>query len=190
MSAAREDGRGLSDGIGAEPGGSPPLFLLPRARDRPRDAPADLFAIEAKRSLSRLQIALWLSAIPGAARPLFKVMPMELMLKRLAAGMMDGMVAPAPWGQLVEPAGCGKLEVPFETGAYAQQVALVCQQNVCQTVPQMCRDLPAACAAARRQLTDPAAVLETASWATAAGWPQFTPELLRQSAARYPGPVP
>jgi hypothetical protein len=146
------------------------------------------FAIEAKRSLSRLQIALWLSAIPGAARPLFKVLPMELMLKGLEAGMMDGIVAPAPWGLLAEAAGCGRLEVPFETGAYAQQVVLVCQQNVCDAAPQICQELPEACAAARRQLTDPAAFLETASWATAAGWPQLTPELLRQSAARYPGP--
>ncbi len=157
----------------------------PRTAAAAGPMPKLTFAIEGKRSLTRLQIGHWLSPLPGAARPRYKVLPLELMLKGLKADMIDGIVAPAPWGMYAEKLALGKAAPTFAAGPFAQHMVFICQKTVTDHLANLLHHLPAACLAARHNLGDEATLRATASWANAAGGPPLSAPLLAQSAARY-----
>jgi hypothetical protein len=151
-----------------------------------------VFAIEARRSLTKLQIASWLnvtaSVVPENSQ--FKVLPMELMLKGLQADEIDGFVAPTPWGLLAESHGHGIVDSSFNQGDFSQELVLVCQRRVVALRGTMFKHLPRALGSARARLESRPAFTAAARDMGSLGGPVFDASLLEKAATLYQHPEP
>lgn len=149
--------------------------------------PALVFAIEAKRSLTKLQIVAWLGKIAPSLikRAQFKVLPMDLMLKGLEAEEIDGLVAPTPWGLLAETLGCGNVDPSFTQGEYSQEVVLVCHKNTVATHHSFFDRLPDALASSRRLLCEPSCFEATATVMGRQGALNLQLPLLQKASSLY-----
>jgi hypothetical protein len=107
--------------------------IYSRRGRRIREEPFSLaFGVEAHNSFTRHQILAWHNrlAMKHLNPPRFHVLPMNLMLRGLEKGELDGVLAPAPWGMQAENAGCGKIDPKFTTGEFSQHLVLVCSERM------------------------------------------------------------
>ena len=145
------------------------------------------FAIEARRSLTKLQMATWLnqtaSFVPENSQ--FKMLPMDLMLKGLEAGEIDGFVAPTPWGLQAQSLGHGSVDGTFTQGEFSQELVLVCHRRTGTAHSALMKNLPHALADSRKQLRSPAVFAATAGTMGSLGGAAFDSSLLQAAAARY-----
>jgi len=172
------------------------LFLTPGAMKHLRPPPAKkgepsstrlLFGIEARRSYTRFQILEWQKslAIPHLEAPTFKVLPMELMLKGLKAGVIDGVVAPTPWGMQAEANGTAVINQEFTMGDYEQKVVLACQRSAAEDNRELLHGLPLRLKAAHKRLDQEDAFIKTAEFMAGLGSPRFDPAMLLKAARLY-----
>lgn len=91
--------------------------------------------IESRNSLTRHQFIAWQRTHPGLenAKPVFKMLPMELMHQAMIAESIDGFVVPTPWGIAAEGLSDGRLIDDFVSGKLGQQLVLCCHRNVVDT---------------------------------------------------------
>lgn len=115
-----------------------------RARKLKADPVSLVFGIEARNSFTRNQILEWQNALEIAhlAVPSFKVLPMNLMLRGLENGEIDGVVAPVPWGMQAEKEGYGKIDPNFVRGRFAQHLVLVCSRAMQEAEASLLALLP------------------------------------------------
>jgi hypothetical protein len=146
-----------------------------------------VFAIEARRSLTRLQIAAWLSTTAGWAlqHSEFKVLPMDLMLRGLEAGEIDGLVAATPWGLWAETLGSGTVAQGFTQGEFSQEMVLVCARNTVGANASFFQSLPKVLQDHRAQLAQPDVFARTAAGMAHYGTIAFDISLLGRAAALH-----
>jgi hypothetical protein len=146
-----------------------------------------VFGIEARCSLTRYQILTWQLQVAGKYMdpPAFKVLPMELMLKGLEAGTLDGMVAPAPWGMQAMEEGKGRIDAAFEPGKYAQQVVLFCRRDLAEIHAPRLAALPDRLAAEHTRLREEKEFLKEAAAMSDLGHPHFQPTQMQKAAQQY-----
>ncbi|WP_386818184.1 hypothetical protein [Luteolibacter algae] len=94
--------------------------------------PRLVIGIESRSSLTRSQFFAWLMELPVPMRPkiAFQALPMDLMLQAMASEVIDGFVAPAPWGLVAEGMELGIVDGTFTAGAYAQDLVLVSRNEL------------------------------------------------------------
>ena len=116
-----------------------------------------VIGIESRNSLTRHQFIAWQRAHPALeeAKPVFKMLPMELMQQAVIAESIDGFVVPTPWGIAAEAPSEGRLIGDFSSGKLAQQLVLCCHRNVVEAASETWDALPAKLAMRRRLLADP-----------------------------------
>jgi len=160
-----------------------------RRRPLPGGSVKLVFGIEARNSFTRFQILAWQRAkdLPQLAAPAFKTLPMNLMLKGLEAGVVDGVLAPAPWGMQAERDGVGVMDPGFDAGEFAQHLVLVCRRRMAEEHGELLRGLPEGIARFRGLGEDRPAFLAVAREMADFGSPRLDPELLWEAARRYPG---
>jgi hypothetical protein len=163
------------------------MIFQPAAKKIPGAAPSLVFAIEARRSLTKLQIAAWLSKIAPEIikRSQFKVLPMDLMLKGLEAGEVDGLVAPAPWGLLAQMQGSGDVETSFTQGEFSQEIVLVCSRRLMKANRSLFQMLPEAMSASRKELSVSSSFKATVAAMSRNGGPNLDLGLLERAAATH-----
>ena len=147
-------------------------------------------AVEAKRSLAKFQFRAWLSGFPAESgvKPMFRMLPLDLMLKGLEETAIDGMIAPTPWGMQAEALGVGKLDAGFAVGLHGQRVVLVCRREISTRCAEMFRKLPSRLARARARLqNDPAVFRAAVERMPMAGGPGLA--LFEKAAKRHPWPA-
>jgi len=159
--------------------------LRPGPQKKGDPAPAKLlFGIEERRSYTRFQILEWLKSLnlPHLESPTFKVLPMELLLKGLKAGVVDGVIAPTPWGMQAEASGIGVISPDFKAGEYEQQVVLVCLRSIAENCSAVLQSLPARLAQSHQNLAKEPSFLNVARHMAGLGTPRFEPSLLWKAA--------
>ena len=104
-----------------------------------------VFGVEARHSFTKHQIMSWIAGlrVPHVGSPVFRVLPMNLMIKALKLGEVDGVLAPSPWGLQAELDGIGKIDPSFDSGEYAQHLVLVCREEVSVRMYDLLENLPA-----------------------------------------------
>jgi hypothetical protein len=110
--------------------------VYPRRARRSGDESVHLtFGIEAHNSLTLQQILAWQKrlAVKHLEPPAFKALPMNLMLRGLAKGELDGFLAPAPWGMQAESEGLGKIDTAFTSGEFARHLVMVCNERMMES---------------------------------------------------------
>lgn len=147
-----------------------------------------VFGIEARNSFTRLQILAWQQGqeMPHLAPPTFKTLPMNLMLKGLGAGVVDGVLAPAPWGMQAEREGSGKIDPAFDPGVFAQHLVLVCRHRMEDLQRGLLAGLPAGLKELAGWMDRQADFEEVARRMSELGTPRLDPGLLWEAAQRYP----
>lgn len=147
-----------------------------------------VFGIEARNSFTRHQIMAWQQGkgLPHLATPAFKTLPMNLMLKGLRADVVDGVLAPAPWGMQAERDGVGRIDEGFDAGEFAQHLVLVCRRRMADEHGELLRCLPERIGASGVTDGDRAGFLEVAREMADFGSPRLDPGLLWEAAQRYP----
>lgn len=112
------------------------VFPVKRRSARPGSVEL-VFGVEGRHSFTKRQIVAWLESLDSAhlAPPLFKVLPMKLMIKALEIGEVDGVLAPSPWGLHSEVAGIGRIEPGFDVGENGQHLVFVCRERTAANVP-------------------------------------------------------
>lgn len=154
-------------------------------------APASLrlkFAVESRSSLTGLGLIEWQRGLraPHLAAPSLVTLPMHLMLRGLAAGEIDGMLAPSPWGLQAEAEGIGRLEADFRMGRFEQKLVFVCRSNLVERkAPAMAR-LAEEIAERTPQFRQQAAFERIAREISALGAPRVDPGLYWESILRHP----
>ncbi|MBL9144353.1 MAG: hypothetical protein JNM99_11810 [Verrucomicrobiaceae bacterium] len=115
-----------------------------------------VIGIESRNSLTRHQFIAWQRGHPGLenAKPVFKMLPMELMHQAMIAESIDGFVVPTPWGIAAEALSDGRLINDFSSGKLGQQLVLCCHRNVVETASQTWEALPARLAGQRDRLAN------------------------------------
>ena len=115
-----------------------------------------VIGIESRNSLTRHQFIAWQRAHPGLekAKPVFKMLPMELMHQAMIAESIDGFVVPTPWGIAAEALSEGRLISDFSSGKLGQQLVLCCHRNVVETASDAWEALPARLSAQRGLLAN------------------------------------
>ena len=110
-----------------------------------------VIGIESRNSLTRHQFIAWQRAHPGLeeAKPVFKMLPMELMQQAMIAESIDGFVVPTPWGIAAEAPSDGRLIADFNSGKLGQQLVLCCHRNVVEAASGAWDALPGRLAARR-----------------------------------------
>jgi hypothetical protein len=88
--------------------------------------------VESRNSLTRHQFISWQQgqAPIQAAKPVFKMLPMELMKQAMLAGTIDGFVAPAPWGLAATSSAECSLVENFAPEKLAQELVLCCNRSL------------------------------------------------------------
>ena len=88
--------------------------------------------VESRNSLTRHQFISWQQgqAPIQAAKPVFKMLPMELMKQAMLAGTIDGFVAPTPWGLAAAASAECSLVVNFAPEKLAQELVLCCNRSL------------------------------------------------------------
>lgn len=147
-----------------------------------------VFGIEARNSFTRHQIVAWQQGkgLPHLAAPAFKTLPMNLMLKGLGADVVDGVLAPAPWGMQAERDGVGRIDEAFDAGEFAQHLVLVCRRRMADVHGELLRVLPEGIGAFGVPGEDRSAFLAVARGMADFGPPRLDPGLLWEAAQRYP----
>jgi ABC-type nitrate/sulfonate/bicarbonate transport system substrate-binding protein len=147
-----------------------------------------VFGIEARNSFTRLQILDWQQGkdLPHLAPPSFKSLPMNLMLRGLEAGVVDGVLAPAPWGMQAERDGCGKIDPAFDAGAFAQHLVLVCRRRMEDRQHELLAGLPAGLRRLGGLMARQSDLDQAARRMVELGTPRLDPGLLWEAAQRYP----
>lgn len=147
-----------------------------------------VFGIEARNSFTRLQILAWQQGkeMSHLAAPAFKTLPMNLMLKGLEAGVVDGVLAPAPWGMQAEREGSGKIDPAFDAGVFAQHLVLVCRQRMEALQRELLAGLPAGLKQLAGSMARQGSFEELARRMSELGTPRLDPGLLWEAAQRYP----
>lgn len=96
--------------------------------------PLLVIGVESRNSLTRHQLHDWHARHHEGklSDVIFKMLPMDLMVRGLAAEAIDGFIAPAPWGDLAQQQGKGKAVHQFKPGKYTQKLILVSRRHSAQ----------------------------------------------------------
>lgn len=141
-----------------------------------------VIGVESSHSMTRRQFESWLGASAKDMEISFKFLPVDLTLKALEAGTIDGFVAPSPWGMVAERAECGKQVASFSAGTYAQHLVWVCKRDASPCAKSALHDLTAGLAEARARLSQSASLEAAIQTLTQAGQPVISPEVFKKSA--------
>ena len=158
------------------------------ARSVPGRIPKRLvIGVESQNSLTRKQLVEWLRTHgnPGSIELVFKFLPVDLMLQAMAAEVIDGFIAAAPWGAMAEETQVGILDRRFDPGKYAQQLVLACRGDSPFSEASATPLLSEEIAAARSRLADPARFQRAASQMAQGGKPHLPVESLERAARLY-----
>ncbi len=141
--------------------------------------------VESRNSLTRRQLQHWIACLGHQFETAisFRMLPMDLMIQGLRAEVLDGFVAPSPWGMAAEELGIGKIDPNFSPGSFAQKLVVVRRRD---------SDGPDGPAAWVGQLSDSRERLRNrgvfslaAERMKHAGKPAISSSLLEQAARRY-----
>ncbi|MFC7338869.1 ABC transporter substrate-binding protein [Haloferula chungangensis] len=159
-----------------------------KRRARPAGSLQLSFGVEARHSFTKQQILSWIDGLKMSSMgaPVFKVLPMHLMIKALSLGEVDGVLAPSPWGLQAELDGVGKVDPDFNVGEHAQHLVLVCSEEVSGPLRELPGNLAAEIRAGRVLNSDS----ESFQWWSAklaeGGSPGLSQELFELALRRYP----
>jgi hypothetical protein len=147
-----------------------------------------VIGIESRNSLTRHQFIAWQRSHQSLAtvKPVFKMLPMELMEKAMQAETIDGFLVPTPWGMALESGSEGRMVTEFKSGKLSQQLVLCCHRNVVEAAPEAWITLPERIGRQRRmQIECPPARDRAIKAMTAMGRPHCDESALVTAAERY-----
>lgn len=151
-----------------------------------------VIGVESRNSLTKNQLREWLGGIVKSPdlKPVFKSLPMDLMLQAMAADAIDGFIAPSPWGWIAEERQLGIVDQRFTPGTFAQQLVMACRKNLTTAFSPLLRDLAARLASARSKIADPVPFENAANRMALCGKPVIHVEALAAASRKHASAQP
>lgn len=147
-----------------------------------RMPPRIVIGVESSHSMTQQQFHAWLGPSAKGMEVSFKFLPVDLTLKAIEAGTIDGFVAASPWGMAAESLGIGKLVTSFSPGAHAQHLVWVCKHGTMPCGMKDMDDRSSGLAAARARLRHTDSLELAVQHLNQAGQPWISQAVFRKSA--------
>lgn len=144
-------------------------------------------ALESKTSLTKHQFHEWLQhwSKSEGIDIIYRMLPIELMIEALEAGVIDAMIVPSPWGIHANAEGIGTLDLRFAPTRCIQQLAMVCHRDFLATQREAMNSFHERIVSARRQLTSKPAFEGAVRRMAACGRPMIRLDLMELAATAH-----